>query len=84
MKYKVICEISLPQFEYTFDINIPYNKTVYYVCKMLDQIIQENMNGTYQPNDSTNLINMRTGQIYDMNMLISDTDIRNGTRLTYY
>lgn len=84
MKYKVICEVSLPQFEYTFDLNIPYNKTIYYVCKMLDKIIQENMNGTYQPNDSTNLINMRTGQIYDMNMLVSETDIRNGTRLTYY
>ena len=84
MKYKVICEVSLPQFEYTFDLNIPYNKTIYYVCKMLDKIIQENMNGTYQANDSTNLINMRTGQIYDMNMLVSETDIRNGTRLTYY
>ena len=84
MKYKLICEVTFPNFEYTFDFNIPYNKSVYYVCKMLDKIIQENILSTYQPNDSTNLINMRTGQAYDMNMLISETDIKNGTRLTYY
>ena len=84
MKYKVVCEISLPQFEYTFDINIPYNKSVYYVCKMIDKLIQENILPTYQSDDTKSLINRRTGQVYDFNMIISETDIRNGTRLTYY
>lgn len=84
MKYKVICEISLPEFEYTFDLNIPYNKSIYYVCRMIDKIIQENVYSKYQPNDNKSLINKQTGERYDVNALVYETNIKNGMRLTYY
>lgn len=84
MKYKVICEVSFPILSTSFDINIPINKTVEYVIKMLDKIIQENISSTYVGKDTSILINKRTGKIYDKNELIKNTDITNGTKLTYY
>ena len=43
MMYKVICEISFPVLGIQIDVNIPINKTVLYVTKMLDNIIEENV-----------------------------------------
>ncbi len=84
MKYKVICEISFPNFDRTLDIYIPINKSVEYVCKMLEKIIKENIETNYTPKDNCILINKKTGMIYDKNNLVIQTDIRNGTKLTFY
>ena len=84
MKYKIICEVSLPEFEYVLDVNIPYNKTVYYVCKMLDNIIKENIYPNYEGKNNAKLIDSKTGLPFDMNNLVSETTIRNGSKLTYY
>jgi hypothetical protein len=84
MKYKVVCEVSFPVFECTFDVNIPYNKTVYFVTQMLDKIIQENIYPNYTSKPTSILINQKTGKIYDKNKLVNETDIKNGTKLCYY
>lgn len=84
MKFKIMCEVSFPAMDRILDINIPINKTVEYVCKMLDKIIQENISSNYIPKDSSILVNKRTGEVYDKNVLIKNTDINNGTKLTYY
>lgn len=84
MEYKIVCEVSFPLMGISFDVNIPVNKTVEYVCKMLDKIIVENISANYQSRENSILINKRTGTIYDKNVLIKTTDIGNGTKLTYY
>lgn len=84
MMYKVICEISFPVLGIQIDVNIPINKTVLYVTKMLDKIIEENVSAEYQSKDNSILENKRTGVVYDKNVLIKNTDICNGSKLTYY
>ena len=84
MKYKIICEISFPAFDISMDVTIPYNKTVYYVCEMLNKIIVDDIMPTYKPKESSILINKRTGEVYDKNVLINQTTIKNGTKLSFY
>lgn len=84
MKYKVMCEISFPSFEKSIDVTLPINKTVGYVCAMLDTIIKENIYAPYIPKQNSILVNKRTGTVYDKNKLIVETDIRNGCSLVYY
>lgn len=84
MMYKVICEVSFPALGIQLDINIPINKTVEYVTKMLDKIIEENVSAKYQSRPNSILVNKRTGSVYDKNALIKNTDICNGSKLTYY
>jgi len=84
MMYKVICEVSFPALGIQLDINIPINKTVEYVTKMLDKIIKENVSTKYQSKPNSILVNKRTGSVYDKNVLVKNTDICNGSKLTYY
>lgn len=84
MNYKIVCEISFPILNTTFDVNLPINKTIEYICKMLDKIIEENISSNYKPKETSILINKRTGTVYDKNVILKSTDIGNGTKLTYY
>ena len=84
MKYKVICEVSFPLFDVSVDVTIPYNKSVYYVCEMLNKLIQDDICATYKPKESSLLINKRTGEVYDQNVLVNQTTIKNGTKLAFY
>lgn len=84
MQYKVICEISFPSLGMILDVKLPINKSIDYICKMLDQLIVENITKTYQIKNNSILVNKRTGVVYDRNKLLKDTDIGNGTKLTYY
>lgn len=84
MNYKVVCEVSFPVLSTSLDINIPINKTIEYVCKMLEKIIQENLSSNYIGKENSILVNKRTGTVYDKNALVKNTDISNGSKLTYY
>ena len=84
MKYKVICEVSFPQFDISMDVTIPYNKTIYYVCEMLNKLIVDDIMPTYKPKKNSILINKRTGEVYDMNILVHQSTIKNGTKLAFY
>ena len=84
MKYKVICEVTFPAFETSLDITLPYNKSIYYICEMLNKIIAENLMSNYEKKEDSILINQKTGEIYDKNALLCDTNIKNGTKLAFY
>ena len=84
MKYKLLCELSFPLFDLTMDVTIPYNKTVYYVCEMINKIIVEDIDPNYKPKSDCCLINKRTGEIYDKNVFVNQTTIKNGTKLAFY
>lgn len=84
MQYKVICEVSFPLLDSICDITIPINKSVEYVIRMINQLIIENINSSYQPKEQSLLINKKTGRVYDRNAIIKSTDIGNGTKLTFY
>lgn len=84
MKFKVCCEITFPKYEVILDVNIPINKSVYYVCEMLNELIVEKIDKDYQSSNLVLLINKRTGIPYDKNALVKETDIKNGSKLVYY
>ncbi len=84
MQYKVMCEMTFPSLETTMDVTLPINKSIYYICEMLNKLIKEEITSEYKVKENSILINKRTGQIYDKNALLKDTDIKNGTKLAYY
>lgn len=84
MKYKVMCEVTFPNLERSLDVTVPVNKSVGYLCAMLDKMIKENLSSTYVVKPNSILVNKKTGTVYDKNKIIIETDIRNGTKLTYY
>ena len=78
---KVLVSINIPSLEQKFDAYIPVNRKVYSVIEMIKVILLELSLGSFDANKEYLLYNGMNGQIYDVNMMIRDTDIRNGSNV---
>lgn len=84
MKNKVLIRAIFPSINKEYDIKIPVNEAIWRVSKLVVKAIYD-MNGMKYDtvNDSFIIINKTTGNIYDMNSVVIDSDIRNGTELLF-
>ena len=77
-----IRRLDVPKIEKKYEILIPIDKDIYSVTKLIEKSIFEFTNGSYlNVFGNGNLINKKDGKIYDVNLIIKETDIRNGTEL---
>ena len=84
MNNKVLVKIILPNLEQEFDVFIPVNEQIWKIEKLVSKCIYDILNISFNPKEeSYNIINKITGQIYDKNQIVLDTDIRNGTELYF-
>lgn len=83
-EYKYMCEVSFPKFDKIIDVAIPVNKTVFYVMQMLERIIADEITKTYKPSGNELLVDKDSGKVYDKNVLIKDSEIKNGSKIVYY
>lgn len=81
MKNKVLVELVVPTIEASFDIYLPINKRIGNIITLLNKTVSEFSEGCYEGNNNTALYNRETSQKYDVNTLLYNTDIRNGTTL---
>ena len=81
MEYKVLVSINVPSLETKFDVYIPVNRKVYNVINMFKTTLFELSLGSFDVKKDYIMYNALTGAVYDMNMLIRDTDIRNGSSI---
>lgn len=81
MKNKVLVEILVPTIEEKYDVYLPINKKVGNVINLINDAIVESSNGVFVPSNTVCLYNSVTGDKYEMDKLIYDTDIRNGSVL---
>lgn len=81
MKNKVLVELVVPTIESSFDIYLPINKRIGNIITLLNKIVSEYSEGCYEGNEKSALYNRDTSQKYDVNTLLYNTDIRNGTTL---
>ena len=78
---KVLVRLYVPMMEKQFDIWIPLNKRVYNVINLLTKAIDEFCKGYYKPEKMPVLYNKATAEVYDVNLTVKETTIRNGTEL---
>ena len=81
MKNKVLVELVVPTIESSFDIYLPINKRIGNIITLLNKTVSELSEGCYEGTVSTALYNRETSQKYEINTLLYNTDIRNGTTL---
>lgn len=77
---KYLVRVYVPLIEETYDVFIPNSKRIvdiiYYICSIINNLTD----GVFSVK-SYKLINRDTGNVYDYNSIISETDIKNGTEL---
>ncbi len=81
MEYKVLVSINVPSLETKYDVFIPVNRKVYNVINMFKTSLFELSLGSFDVKKDYIMYNALTGSVYDMNVLIRDTDIRNGSSI---
>ncbi len=78
---KVIVKLIVPEIDKTYDIYLPINKKVGNIIDLLNQAIYEMTNSEIELSNSNSIYNAKTGEKYSSDILLYNTNIRNGTIL---
>jgi len=78
---KILIELAIPLIEQSYDLFIPINKKVGTIKSLVEEGLIELSDKAYVAKESTNFYSKETGQIYDINQTVRDTDLRNGSRI---
>ena len=80
-KNKILIELEIPLVERRYDMFIPINKKIGTIKKLTEQALIELTDGAYIPKEESNFYSKETGEIYDINNTVRDTDLKNGSRI---
>ncbi|MBO5121002.1 MAG: hypothetical protein J6C28_04915 [Bacilli bacterium] len=80
-KNKILIELEIPLIEKSYDLYIPINKRIGTIKKLIEQALVEITEGAYEMKLDTNFYSKETGQIYDVNKNVRETDLKNGSRI---
>lgn len=80
-KNKILIELSIPLIEKTYDLYIPINKKIGTVKKLIEEGLIELTDNDYIVKENSNFYSMETGDVYDVNKTVRETDLKNGSRI---
>ncbi len=81
MKNKVLVKVYIPEFELSYDIFIPVSEYIWRVKELIIKSVNDMENLGIDLNHRFILMNKDNGIIYDNNLVVHKTDIRNATDL---
>ncbi len=76
---KILIQLYLPLSEDEYDIFIPINKRIGTVKQLIEKKLSEISN--YQIREDSNLYSKDTGNIYEAQLLVKDTDLKNASKV---
>lgn len=81
MKNKINVDVLVPSINETYSLFIPINKNVGEIICLLNQAINELTEGIFPISNNLSLINLYTGDVYDINLLVKNNKILDGSKL---
>ncbi len=78
---KVLVEIYVPGMEQKFDMWLPIHKKIGNIVNLLLKSLSEMSENNVITSDAPLLYNMESAFPYNLNLMLKDTDIKNGTKL---
>lgn len=78
---KVLIELVVPLLDEEYDIYFPINRRIGNIIALLNKALHEETNGLYNGDENTMLYDGVTGDLYEVNSLVRNTNIRNGSRV---
>ena len=82
MEYKVLVNILIPSIEEKYEMYLPVNKYIGDICFTLSKIFND-QSKVFPCKKNGILYNVETGTSYDANILLRDSNIKNGTELIF-
>lgn len=81
MNNKVLVEVVVPVLEESYDVFIPVNKKIGNIIVLLSKAVSDLSSGYFKNDDTNCLYNGITGDVYPMDVLVRNSDIRNGSKI---
>ena len=81
MNNKILIELEIPLIEKRYDLFIPINKKVGTVKNLIENALVELTDSAYVTKDDSNFYSKETGEIFDVNKTVRDTNLRNCSRI---
>lgn len=81
MNDKVLIKVIVPELDETYDIFIPTNEILWKVKKLIIKAISDLSGNALDTGEEYILINKVTSKVYENNIVVINTDIRNATEL---
>ena len=78
---KVLVSVNVPILEKKYDIYFPVNRKISNVIGMIKSSLSQLSQGTFDVNGEYVLYNQENGEPYDMNILVRESSIRNGSKV---
>ncbi len=78
---KVLVSVNVPILEKKYDIYFPVNRKMSNVINMIKASLFELSQGIFDVNGNFCLYNKENGEPYDMNILVRESNIRNGSNV---
>ncbi len=80
MNFRVYVTLEAPILDRKYELFVPIDRRIHDLIRLLRENIPE-LNENYYQDKKPNLFNKSSGELYDMNQIIKDSNIKTGTRL---
>lgn len=78
---KILIQVYVPVLNRSFDMFIPRHLPMYDVLALVKQAVADLSDGSFCPDDNTVLSRREDGSILNINGLVCELDIQNGSKL---
>ena len=80
-KNKILIELYIPLIEKNYDLYIPINKKIGTLKKLIEEGLIDLTDHDYIIKEESNFYSKETGEVYDVNKAVRETDLKNGSRI---
>ena len=81
MNNKILIGLYIPLIEKNYDIYIPINKKIGAIKRLIEAGLVELTDNSYIIKEDSNFYSKETGEIYDVNKSVRETDLKNGSKI---
>lgn len=81
MKNKVLVELYVPTIDEIYNLYLPVNRKIGNIIALINKSLSEITNGEFVGSEYTMLYNRNTGEMYEVNVFLRETNIRNGSSI---
>ena len=81
MNNKVLVELVVPVLEQSYDVFLPVNRKIGNVIGLLSKMVNDMSGEYFVVNETNSLYSGDTGEQYPIDVLVINTNIRNGSKI---
>lgn len=81
MNNKILVDVIVPLLEEKYQLYIPINKRISVVIRLIEKALNEMTNGYYPIKEGSVIIDVESGNVFDINITVKESKMFNGSQI---